>query len=217
MPARAPLPPPTHTAGNLLLIADLSGTLLFGIEGAFAAVQGNLDLLGIMVLAFATALVGGILRDLLLGATPPASLRDWRYPAAALLGGLIVISLYDVVSIIPPHVLIILDAAALALFAVAGTGKALLYNMHPFIAVLLGGLTAVGGGTLRDILLAQVPRVLNADIYATAALFGALVLVIARQLRASPFLASILGGVACFSLRMLSVWFHWNLPKITPH
>ncbi len=212
-----PLPPPTHKPGHLLLVADLAGTLLFGIEGAVAAVQGNLDLLGIMVLAFATGLVGGILRDLLLGATPPASLRDWRYPAAALLGGLIVISLYDAVLMIPPQVLILMDAAALALFAVAGTGKALLYNMHPFVAILLGGLTAVGGGTLRDILLAQVPRVLNADIYATAALLGATVLVVARKLRASPMLSSILGGVACFTLRMLSVWLHWNLPKVTPH
>jgi uncharacterized membrane protein YeiH len=210
-------PPTTARPGRLLLIADLAGTLLFGIEGAVAAVQGNLDFLGIMVLAFATALVGGILRDLLLGAAPPASLRDWRYPAAALLGGAIVITLYDFVLVIPPHVLILMDAAALALFAVAGTQKALLYNMHPLIAVLLGGLTAVGGGTLRDILLAQVPRVLNADIYATAALFGATILVIARKLRASPTLAAILGGIACFALRMLSVWHHWSLPKVVPH
>jgi uncharacterized membrane protein YeiH len=213
--------PPTQAsapvAGKLLLIADLAGTLLFGIEGAVAAVQGNLDLLGIMVLAFATALVGGILRDLLLGATPPASLRDWRYPAAALLGGLIVISLYDFVLVIPPHILLVMDAAALALFAVAGTQKALLYKMHPSIAVLLGGLTAVGGGTLRDILLAQVPRVLNADIYATAALFGALVLVIARKLRVPSTAAAILGGVACFSLRLLSLWLHWNLPRVVAH
>ena len=206
---------PEHS--KLLLSVDLAGTFLFAVEGALIAVPAKLDLLGVMVLAFSTALVGGIIRDVLIGASPPASLRDWRYATTAFAGGVIVFFLHPYIRAIPAPVILTLDAAALALFAVAGTEKALLYKMHPFIAVLLGGLTAVGGGTLRDILLAQVPRVLNADIYATAALFGALVLVIARQLRASPFLASILGGVACFSLRMLSVWFHWNLPKITPH
>jgi uncharacterized membrane protein YeiH len=198
---------------KLLFVVDMAGTLLFGIEGATAATAGNLDLLGVMVLAFATALAGGIIRDLLIGATPPASLRDWRYSAMAFTGGMIVFFLHRWVLAIPGPAMVGLDAAALALFAVAGTEKALDFNLHPFIAILLGGMTAVGGGTLRDILLARVPLVLRAEVYATAALAGAALLIICRRLRLSPTLAAVVGGTFCFLLRIVSVWQHWNLPK----
>ena len=198
---------------KLLLSVDLAGTLLFAVEGALIAVPANLDLLGVMVLAFSTALVGGIIRDVLIGAVPPASLRDWRYATAVFTGGAIVFFMHPYVREIPAPVITTLDAAALALFAVAGTEKALLYKMHPFIAVLLGGITAVGGGTVRDVLLAQVPNVLRSDIYATAALAGALVMVAATKLRVPPTLAAISGGLVCFLLRVISVWQHWNLPK----
>src|SRR5580704_10156567 len=119
------------TPSKLLLTVDLAGTLLFAIEGALAAVAANLDLLGVMVLAFATALVGGMIRDVLIGAVPPASLRDWRYATAAFTGGVIVFFLHPWVRGIPAPVIVTLDAAALSLFAVAGTEKALLYKMHP--------------------------------------------------------------------------------------
>jgi uncharacterized membrane protein YeiH len=201
-------------ADNKLLFAvDMAGTLLFAIEGATAAVTGNLDLLGVMVLAFATALAGGIIRDLLIGATPPASLRDWRYSAMAFTGGAVVFFLHRYLQVIPGPAMVVLDAAALSLFAVAGTEKALDFNVHPFIAILLGGMTAVGGGTLRDILLARVPLVLRAEVYATAALAGSALLVISRKLRLSPALAALVGGTFCFLLRVVSVWQHWNLPK----
>ena len=202
---------PEHS--KLLLSVDLAGTFLFAVEGALIAVPANLDLLGVMVLAFSTALVGGIIRDVLIGASPPASLRDWRYATTAFAGGVIVFFLHPYIRAIPGPVILTLDAAALALFAVAGTEKALLYNMHPFIAVLLGAVTAVGGGTVRDILLAQIPNVLRSDIYATAALAGAVVMVAATKLRVPPTLAAISGGLVCFSLRVVSVWQHWNLPK----
>lgn len=201
---------------KLLLFADLAGILLFGIEGATAAVDHNLDFLGLMVLAFATALAGGIFRDLLIGAVPPASLRDWRYPATAFAGGALVFFLDHFLRRIPTGVMIDLDAVALALFAVAGTEKALDYNLNVFIAALLGTVTAVGGGTVRDIFLAQVPRVLNVDIYATAALAGATVLIICRKIRVPPVWAAVAGGSVCFLLRVVAVWQHWNLPKVNP-
>ena len=202
-----------HEASKLLLWADLAGTFLFAVQGALIAVPANLDLLGVMVLAFSTALVGGIIRDVLIGAVPPASLRDWRYATAAFTGGVIVFFLHPYVRSIPAPVIMTLDAVALSLFAVAGTEKALLYKMHPFIAVLLGAVTAVGGGTVRDVLLAQIPNVLRSDIYATAALAGATVMVAATKLRVPPALAAVSGGLVCFLLRVISVWQHWNLPK----
>jgi hypothetical protein len=141
-----------NNSGRLLLVVDLAGTLLFAVEGATTAVIVNLDLLGLMVLAFSTASAGGIIRDLLIGFVPPNALRDWRYPCTEFTGGAIVF-LHLFIQGILTHTIMILDAAALALFAVAGTEKALNYQMSPLVAILLGTVTAVGGGTLRDIFL----------------------------------------------------------------
>jgi uncharacterized membrane protein YeiH len=200
------------TPGRMLYIVDLAGTLLFAIEGASAAITGKLDLLGLMVLAFATALGGGIIRDVLLGATPPNALRDWRYPAIAFVGAAVVFFFHQFVQEIPAQLLMVLDAAGLALFAVSGTEKAMLREMPPLVAVLLGGITGVGGGTIRDVLLARVPNVLHADVYATAALAGAATMVLCRRLRLTDTQSAFVGGVVCFVLRVVSVWLHWKLP-----
>lgn len=205
---------PSNSA-RLLYAVDLAGTLLFGIEGATAAVAGKLDLLGLMVLAFSTALGGGIIRDLLIGFVPPSALRDWRYSATAFVGAAIAFFFNRFVQATPTQLMMVLDAAGLSLFAVAGTEKALIHNMQPFITVLLGGITGVGGGTIRDILLAKVPNVLRADVYATAALAGSAVMVICRRLGLSSGLSAFLGGFVCFVLRVVSVWQHWNLPRIS--
>jgi uncharacterized membrane protein YeiH len=199
-------------ADTLLFTVDIAGTILFGIEGATAALGGHLDAFGVLVLAFVTALGGGIIRDLLIGAAPPASLRDWRYPAAAFFGGALVLLLRQFVTGASPSMLTMLDAAGLALFAVAGTRKALDYEIHPSIAILMGVVTAVGGGCVRDIFLAQIPAVLRVEIYATAALVGSACMVAALKLRIAPALAAAAGGGVCFLLRMVSVWQHWNLP-----
>ena len=175
----------------------------------------HLDLFGAMVLSFCTALGGGIIRDLLIGAVPPGSIRDWRYGALAFLGGGTAIFFSQFVQEIPPILLVTLDAGGLALFAVAGATKALGYSINPFIAILLGTITGVGGGTLRDVLLARIPTVLRADVYATAAMLGATaVFVVGVNLKLSSRWAAVLGGAACFTLRMVAVAHHWNLPAL---
>lgn len=199
-------------ASHLLLALDLVGTALFAAEGATAAAQVHLDLLGVLVLSFVTALGGGILRDLLIGAVPPSSIRDWRYPATALAAGAAMFALHASINGMNAWVLTTLDAAGLALFAVAGAEKALQYGLHPLLATMMGGITGVGGGTIRDMLLARVPTVLRADVYASAALLGAALTVILLRARVPPAAASIAGIIACFSLRMLAVTHHWNLP-----
>ena len=204
-----------YDSGKILLVADLAGTLLFGIEGADAAIRGNLDLLGLMVLAFSTALAGGVVRDLLIGAVPPASIQNWRYAATAFTAAILTFFFYRMVEAFPAGVMMVLDAGGLALFAVAGTEKALDYKIHPFMAALLGTITGVGGGTIRDIFLAHVPRVLQSDIYATAALAGAVVLIVLRRLNVSPVAAALSGGGCCFALRVVAATLHWNLPKIS--
>jgi uncharacterized membrane protein YeiH len=138
------------SAASLVLVADLSGTFVFAAEGATAAMRGNLDLLGLMVLAFATALCGGMTRDVLIGAVPPNAIRDWRYPAIAFAAGTLTWLSHALGHPYPAQVIVTLDAAGLALFAAAGTEKALDRDIHPSVAVLLGAITAVGGGVVRD-------------------------------------------------------------------
>jgi uncharacterized membrane protein YeiH len=208
---------PRYNPDFLLLVVDLLGTLVFAVEGAMAAIRADLDLLGLLVLSFATALGGGVIRDVLIGAVPPNSIRDWRYGTTAFIGGGMVFFFYQFFQSVPQPLMIALDAAGLALFAVAGAEKALEFGINPLIAVLMGGVTGVGGGTVRDVLLTQVPGVLRTDIYAAAALAGATVVVVGVRIKMPRGLAMSLGAAVCFMLRMVAVWQHWNLPKVMVH
>jgi uncharacterized membrane protein YeiH len=198
----------------LLVVFDLTGTLVFALEGALRAIRSELDFLGVLVLAFVTAVGGGIIRDLLIGATPPAAIRDWRYFGVAILGATAVTFFYQWVQAIPDQLIVTLDAAGLGLFAVAGVEKALDYDMHPLMAVVMGGITGVGGGTVRDLLLAQVPSVLRKDVYASAALAGGVVMVVLLKVKVPRAMAMAVGGSACFVLRMVAVARNWNLPRL---
>jgi uncharacterized membrane protein YeiH len=208
---------PKFTQDRLLLVVDLIGTFVFAVEGALAGIGAGLDVFGLMVLAFVTALGGGTIRDVLIGAIPPNSIRDWRYAATAFAGAGAVFFFHPLFQKVPVHLMITLDAAGLALFAVAGVGKALEYGITPLLAIMMGAVTGAGGGTVRDVLLAQVPGVLNSDVYAAAALAGAVVMVVALRIKVPRSLAMSFGGVVCFVLRMVAAWRHWNLPRVVVH
>ena len=192
------------TAGRLLTAADLAATFLFAVEGALIAAAVGLDLFGIMVIGFVSSLVGGIIRDVLIGYTPPASLRGAWYPTIAFAGAVLVFLLHQAVEQLPDILLLWSDAAGLALFAVVGATKAIDFKLNPLVAALLGMVTAVGGGVVRDILLNRVPTILQEDIYAVAALAGAATTVLARRLGASRALSMALGFLVCFLLRIIS-------------
>jgi len=202
------------TAGRLLPVADQAATFLFAVEGALIAAAMGLDLFGIMVIAFVSSLVGGIIRDVLIGYTPPASLRGASYPIVAFAGAALVFVLHQAVQQLPDVLLLWSDAAGLALFAVVGATKAIDFKLNPLVAALLGMVSAVGGGVVRDILLNRVPTILQEDIYAVAALAGAGTTVIARRLGASRAVSMALGFAVCFLLRIISHWQGWNLPRI---
>jgi uncharacterized membrane protein YeiH len=207
---------PRHDSGSrVLLVVDLLATLLVSLEGGSAAVLGHLDLLGILVLAFVSALGGGILRDVLLGALPPNALRDWRYGAAAIIGGVLIMVGFGLMTKFPHMPLIMMDAAGLGLFAVAGADKAMEFGVPPLTAILLGGMTGCGGGVIRDVLLMRVPLVLHADLYATAALLGALLTVLLLRAKVPHAWAMALGAASCFALRMTAVLRHWGLPHVS--
>ncbi len=192
--------------------ADIGATFVFAAEGALAGVAAGLDPVGLLVVAFLTGLGGGLLRDLLIAHGRPAAVADWHYSlvviAAALAAWLFHASLGQ--QMLP--VVVALDAAGLALAAVAGTQKALEHQVHPVPAIFLGTLSGVGGGAMRDLVLNEVPRVLRTDIYAVAAMLGALIVVSGRAARLDPRLVAVAGGCACFALRMAAVHYGWNLP-----
>lgn len=200
---------------SLYYFLDLAGTFAFAISGATAARQRNLDLFGISALAFTVACGGGIIRDLCIGAIPPSGLKNWQYLVVALIATGLTVGLFPIVQRMKRPVLLF-DAVGLALFAVTGAQKALAYGHNGQVAVLLGITTAVGGGVLRDVLLNRVPVILEKEIYASAALLGAVIVVLGNHLRwTSSEWVSIIALITCFTLRMLALRFHWNLPVPT--
>jgi len=193
---------------------DITATAVFGIEGAAAAAHAGLDLLGVVAVGFIVALAGGIIRDVLLGDLPPAALRSPSRIITALsaaIGTFVVIGLIDS---IPALLLTTLDAIGLALFAVTGAQKAYERGANLWVTTILGGVTATGGGVVRDIILQRTPFVFSESIYATAALAGALVVGILLRTARRPVLALWAGFTVAFVLRMLAVIFDWQLPRI---
>jgi uncharacterized membrane protein YeiH len=200
----------------VLLVLDLVGTFAFALNGALTAVRtAHLDIVGVITLGIITAVGGGIIRDVLLGALPPATFVDWRYLAVAGGGGLIafLFSRWLARFTIPIDVL---DAAGLSLFTVTGASKALELGVGPAQAILLGAMTGVGGGTVRDVLIRQVPSVLSRGLYAIPALVGAALVVAATSGGVHHVLgvpiALIAAGV-CFLIRIVGLLFSLDAPK----
>jgi uncharacterized membrane protein YeiH len=205
-----------HILINTVLVAfDLGGTFVFALSGATAAVRHRLDLFGVLVLSFAAGNSGGIARDVMIGAVPPAAIRDWRYVAVSILAGLITFFWYRIIDRLSSPVLVF-DAAGLALFAVSGAGKALAFDAGPVAATLFGMLTGIGGGMVRDLLVREIPTVLRTELYAVAALIGAAVVVIGRLLQVPSGAAAGIGAVLCFGLRFMAIRRGWQLPIARP-
>lgn len=199
----------TLTLGHAL---DLIGIFVFGISGAMLAVRRGLDAFGIAVLAVAASLAGGLLRDLALGATPPAALADSRYLIAALCSAAFTFFFHRQIERVTRPVMV-LDALGLGLFAVAGCQKALMFGLEPLSAILIGVVTAVGGGVVRDILVTETPRILREEVYALAALIGAVMIYIANAMALDPLWSAITSVLAVFAIRVISVWRGWRAPK----
>jgi uncharacterized membrane protein YeiH len=202
---------PDAYLSTLILVLDLAGTFAFGLSGGLAAVRARLDLYGVIVLAGVVGLVGGIVRDVLLGALPPATFSDWRYLATVAASGLVAFFAGPTLERLYGR-LNVFDAAGLSLFCVTGATKGLAFGVGPVQAVLLGVITATGGGMLRDVLVREVPTVLRRELYAVPALIGATVVVVASVLHHRGAAAAIAGAMVCFLIRMASLRFGLGLP-----
>jgi len=196
-----------------LLALDLAGTFAFALNGALTALRtARLDIVGVITLGMITAIGGGIIRDVLLGSLPPATFSDWRYLAVAAAGGLIAFTFGRGLDRLNTPINI-LDAAGLSLFAVTGAKKALDLGLGPAQAVILGAVTGVGGGTLRDVVIRQIPSVLSSGLYAIPALVGATVAVVSIKLGVEGLPAGLAAAAVCFAIRMVGVHFGIDAPR----
>lgn len=208
---------------SLQVALDVIGVFVFALSGGLVALRAQLDLFGVLVLAWVTGLGGGIIRDVLLGATPPVGITDWRLVATGLLAGLIVFAFHGRLrglaarrprrTGLVTRLVKLLDAVGLGVFAVAGAVKALDLGSPWLAAIVVGGVTAVGGGVIRDVLVGQVPEVLQRELYAVPAFAGAALVVLLDHLELLTSLTTWLCVGAIVATRIIAVALDLNVPK----
>ncbi|HEY9564943.1 MAG TPA: trimeric intracellular cation channel family protein [Nocardioides sp.] len=196
---------------SILVSLDLLGIFVFAMSGALVAIRKDLDLFGVLVLAGATGLGGGFIRDVLIDATPPAALADWRYLLVPVTAGLVCFFAHPALARIERHINV-LDAFGLSLFCVTGAIKAMNYGLGPVPAALMGMVTGIGGGMIRDVLAGRVPVVFRGELYATPALAGAAVVAVLHEFEQPLYLTAI-GGLLCLVWRLVALRRNWQAPK----
>lgn len=198
--------------GVLLTVLDLVGIFVFAISGGLVAVRKDLDLFGVLVLAGTTGLGGGFLRDVLIGAVPPAALADWRYLLVPVAAGLVTFWFHPALGRME-RLVNVFDAAGLAVFCVTGALKALAFGLGPLPAALMGMLTGIGGGMLRDLLAGRVPIVFRGELYATPALVGAGIAVVGAEAGLPGTVVAVPAALVCLTWRLLAMRRGWNAPR----
>jgi uncharacterized membrane protein YeiH len=196
----------------LLIVLDMMGIFVFALSGGLVAVRKELDIFGVLVLSLATGLGGGFIRDVLIGAVPPAALADWRYLMVPVVAGLVAFRFHPTLGRME-RLVTVLDAFGLGLFCVTGALKALAFDLGPVPAALMGTLTAIGGGMVRDLLAGRVPVVFRGELYATPALVGASVVVVGESTGLPTWTYAIAAATLATAWRLLAVWRGWHAPR----
>jgi uncharacterized membrane protein YeiH len=194
------------------VVLDLIGIFVFALSGSLLGVRIRFDIVGVLVIGAVTGLGGGIMRDVLIGAVPPASFTDWRYFAVPVVAGLVAFRFHPDLAKIERHINWF-DGLGLGLFCVLGTQKALIFGLDPVPAVLMGVLTGIGGGVLRDLLADRTPIVLRADFYAIPAFAGSLVVVLVWEAGKFHEWVLIPAAALCIALRFLALHYRWSAPS----
>jgi uncharacterized membrane protein YeiH len=195
----------------MLVVLDLIGVAVFAVSGALAAVYARLDVFGVLVLACVTALGGGVVRDVLLGISPPTTLRQWPFLVTPVVVALVVFRFHPAVARLRRGTQLA-DALGLALFVTTATSTGLATGAPGITSAIVGVITGIGGGVLRDVLLNEIPQVLRREIYAIAALLGATLVVIGTRLGISPVAVTLVAAAVVAGLRIVALWRGWNAP-----
>jgi uncharacterized membrane protein YeiH len=190
---------------------DGAGTFVFALSGAVLAIRKQFDIFGVLFLSWVVGVVGGITRDVLIGAVPPATIANWHDFAIAIGGGLLTFFAYPVVQSLSRPVLV-LDALGLGLFAVTGAQKAISYGVNPVMVAVLGMVSGIGGGMTRDVLAREIPFVLREDLYAVAALAAGAIVSLGNMLGLPPLWSMLVGAAVCILIRMMAIFFGWRAP-----
>ncbi len=196
---------------DLMDVLDWMGTFVFALSGGLLGVQKRFDLFGVLFLSFVVAVVGGMTRDVLIGAVPPVAITDIRYFAIAMVGGLATFYWYPKVASLQ-HQILLFDAVGLCLFAVTGAQKAIDHGINPLMAAIMGMLTGIGGGMTRDVLAGNIPFVLQGDLYALAALAAGAIVSIGSVMGVQPTYPMLLGAAVCIVLRLMAIYRGWRAP-----
>ena len=202
--------PETEFATPLVTL-DLVGIFVFAVTGALVAVRKNLDIFAALVLAGVTGLGGGFIRDVLIDATPPAALMDWRYLLVPVAAGLLTFAFHPAIGRLE-RLVTVFDAVGLALFCVTGALKAVEYGLGPVPAALMGMVTGIGGGIMRDVLAGNVPVVFEGNLYATPALSGAVVAVLLDRTDLPVAVVAAVGFSTCLAWRLMALVRGWSAP-----
>ena len=197
----------------MLYTLDIFGTFVFAVSGAFRAVKYELDILGVLVLSVATGVGGGIIRDVMIGYTPPAALRDETYLLICCAGGLLVFLAPRKIAPRWDYVMLA-DALGLGVFAAIGAAKASLYGLGFVGIIIMAAMTATGGGVIRDVLVREIPAVLKNDFYAMAAMIGGACYVLAGNLGYSESIQLLCAAAATLFLRLMAMKYRISLPKV---
>jgi uncharacterized membrane protein YeiH len=196
---------------DAVAVLDGLGTLAFALSGGLLGVRKGFDLFGVLFLSFVVSVAGGMMRDVLIGAVPPAAVTDIHYFLIAVGGGLLTFIWYPGVASRQREISL-LDAVGLALFAVVGTQKAMEHGIHPVMAALMGMLSGIGGGMTRDVLAGETPSVLRSELYAVAALAAGAIVAVGCSIGAPPVATLLLGAGVCFFLRLMAIYRGWRAP-----
>lgn len=197
---------------DLIYVFDLCGTAVFAISGAIRATRKQMDLFGVFVIGFVTAVGGGSIRDVLIGHQPVFWLHDINYVLIVMVFAVLTF-LFHIYFEKIHHVLSLFDAIGLAVFTVIGIQKALFLYISPFFAVMMGVTTAVAGGIIRDILCSEIPLILRKEIYATACILGGIFYFVLRYFNAKEPIMVISSMLLVISIRLVSIYFNLSLPK----
>lgn len=202
-----------HRADVILWVLNFLGLVAFAFSGAIAALKRKTDIVGMIILSLVASICGGITRDILIGDLPPEIMHSYLPLIIALSTGLITFFFSNHIHKYA-YPIDFFDAIGLGLFTVVGADKALAFGIDPIWSIGLGSVTGVGGGVIRDVLLARVPNILRKEIYFTPAILGASIVVIGKSLFAiESSLFMILGAIICTGVRLFTLRYGWHMPR----